>query len=236
MISQINPKIKSSWNDKIFITIDIDWAVDEIIIDTIKLIENANVSTTWFATHETPVLERIRSNEKFELGIHPNFNFLLNGKNKVAENCEKIIDNILEIVPEAKSIRSHSMTQSTYLLDLFVNKKLKYDCNHFIPEQADIKIKPWTLWNDLIRIPYFWEDDISCIYKKNSPIQELVNRDGLRVFDFHPIHIFLNTENLQRYERTRQIHQNPKELIKYRYNGFGVRNQLIELLKLSKQK
>ena len=32
MISQINPKIKNSWNDKIFITIDIDWAVDEIIL------------------------------------------------------------------------------------------------------------------------------------------------------------------------------------------------------------
>jgi hypothetical protein len=236
MISQINPKIKSSWNDKIFITIDIDWADDEIIIDTIELIEKINVSATWFATHETPILDRIRSNEKFELGIHPNFNFLLNGEYKVGDNCEKIIDNILEIVPEAKSIRSHSMTQSTYLLDLFVNKKLKYDCNHFIPEQTDIKIKPWMLWNDLIRIPYFWEDDISCIYKENSSIQELVNRDGLRVFDFHPMHIFLNTENLQRYESTRQFHQNPKELIKYRYNGFGVRNQFIELLKLSKQK
>ncbi len=236
MISLIDPKIKSSWNDKIFITIDIDWAVDEIILDTIKLIEDADIHATWFVTHKTEVLDRIRSNEKFELGIHPNFNFLLNGEKKAGANCEQVLDRILEIVPEAKSVRSHSMTQNTYLLNLFVEKKLRYDCNHFIPEQANVKIKPWTLWNELIRVPYFWEDDISCLYKKNSPMHKLVRRDGLRVFDFHPIHIFLNTENLQRYERTREIHNNPKELIKYRYGGIGVRNKLIDLIELSKQK
>ena len=53
----------------------------------------------------------------------------------------------------------------------------------------------------------------------------------IRVFNFHPIHIFLNTENIVRYETTRHLHKNPKELIKNRYLGKGVRTDLIKLLK-----
>ena len=60
-------------------------------------------------------------------------------------------------------------------------------------------------------------------------------RPGLKCFDFHPIHVFLNTENLNRYERTRPIHQNPKELIKYRYQGYGTRSRSMELLELANQ-
>ena len=63
------------------------------------------------------------------------------------------------------------------------------------------------------------------------PRDKLLN--GFHVFDFHPIHVFLNTESLDRYERTRSIHQNPKELIKHRYQGHGTRSWLMELLELA---
>lgn len=68
-----------------------------------------------------------------------------------------------------------------------------------------------------------------------TPMMELASRPGLKVFDFHPIHVFLNTESLDRYERTRPLHQNPKELIKHRYQGDGTRSRLIELLELCRQ-
>jgi hypothetical protein len=42
-------------------------------------------------------------------------------------------------------------------------------------------------------------------------------------------------ESLNRYERTRPLHQKPKELIKQRYEGYGTRNRLIELLELCHQ-
>jgi len=54
----------------------------------------------------------------------------------------------------------------------------------------------------------------------------------LKVLDFHPIHVFLNTESLDRYERTRPLHHNPKELIKHRFEGYGTRNRLLEVLEL----
>ena len=140
---------------------------------------------------------------------------------------------MIEVVPEAKSIRSHSMTQSSNLLDLFQRKGITHDCNHFIPEQYVACLKPWYLWNSMIKVPYFWEDDVMCIHSKSTPVKELALRPGLKCFDFHPIHVFLNTESLDRYERTRPLHQNPKELIKHRYQCYGTRDRLVELLELS---
>jgi len=61
------------------------------------------------------------------------------------------------------------------------------------------------------------------------------NRPGLKVFDFHPIHVFLNTELLDRYDRTRHLHQKPGELIKHRFDGEGIRIRLLELLALAAQ-
>src|SRR5688572_22770431 len=78
-ISEIRPDDEASWRDRIFLTIDIDWASDEVIADTAALVEEAGVAATWFVTHDTPQIGRLRANPLFELGIHPNFNFLLDG-------------------------------------------------------------------------------------------------------------------------------------------------------------
>jgi len=134
------------------------------------------------------------------------------------------------------------MTQSSGLLEIFKGGGLTHDANHFVPYHTGIELKPWHIWNDLIRVPYSWEDDVHILYDsigipQKSPrdiAMDTTNR-GLKVFDFHPIHIFLNTESLDRYERTRPLHRNPKELIKHRYQGYGTRSRLIDLLELSRQ-
>lgn len=237
--SKLNKWIKISETDKsledielMAMTFDIDWACDEVLNDTIDIIENANIESTWFITHNTTLLDRLRANPKFELGIHPNFNPLLEGMQPHGNNCEQVVKKLMTFVPEAKAVRSHSTTQSSQLFEVFKSVGLTYECNHFIPWYLNLELKPWKLWNGLIRVPYFWEDDVSCLYGYKEKMIDLVNQSGLKVFDFHPIHVFLNTESLDRYERTRDIHNKPNELIKYRYKGKGTRTRLIELLNL----
>ena len=137
----------------------------------------------------------LKDNKNIELGIHPNFNFLLNGDFRNGRNAEEIVDRLLEIVPNANCVRSHAMTQSSGLLELFYNKGLTHDCNHFIPEQTEIILKPWSIWNGLIKVPYFWEDDINCVSENRTAINDLVNRKGIKVFDFHQIKGKSNTLN-----------------------------------------
>jgi hypothetical protein len=238
-ISKINPHDKESWNGRLFLTFDIDWAHDDVLSDTVELVEKANLTATWFVTHATQVLNRLKENKRFDLGIHPNFNFLLQGRHDAGQTAEDVIKRCMEIVPDVRAVRSHSMTQSSGLLEIFKACGLTHDANHFVPHHTGIELKPWSIWNDLVRVPYSWEDDVHILYdtagmleKSPRDIAMDMNDRGLKVFDFHPIHVFLNTESLDRYERTRPLHQNPSELIKHRYQGYGTRNRLIELLEL----
>jgi hypothetical protein len=211
----------------VVLTFDIDWACDEVLQDSIDLVERVGAPATWFVTHDTPLLSRLRANKNFELGIHPNLNPLLTG---TPGDAEQIIDDLLKIVPDAVSIRCHSLVQSSRLLDLFQSKGLIFDCNHFVPEQSGIELRPWRLWNEIVKIPHFWEDDAVCIYEHNASISDLLVRDGLKVFDFHPIHIFLNTEDLARYSRTRSLHHKAAKLLAHRYVGAGTRTHFLDLL------
>lgn len=230
-ICEIDPDDASTWEDRNFLTFDIDWAPDAVLADTIDLVEHAGVAATWFVTHDTPLLGRLRDNPLFELGIHPNFNFLLAGQQRNGANAGEVLDGFLAFVPEAKSVRSHSMTQSSGLLDLFARAGLTHEANHFIPEEAGIELKPWRNWTGLVKVPYFWEDDVSCLRDHCSGMAELTRRPGLRVFDFHPIHVFLNTEHLDRYERARPVMSDMDALLALRASGcVGARDLLGDLV------
>jgi len=238
-ISDIVPEKPETYGS-IFLTIDIDWANDEVINQTIDIIEKANVEATWFITHNTPIISRLAANPKFELGIHPNFNFLLDGDFRNGSDIRSIIENLIEIVPNAKSLRSHSLFTSTKLLQLMPNYGLTHESNIYIDRCNLNQLKPFRIWNDVIRVPHSFEDDLFLLtHNSYSPTfnnymkDYIFNNDNVRILDFHPIHVFLNTEKISRYESTRSIHNNPEELIKYRYKGEGTRTALEILLRLS---
>ena len=229
-IKTIDVKNKSSWRSKLFLTFDVDWCSDEVLSYTLDIIEKYDINATFFITHQTILLDRMRENPKIELGIHPNFNPLLSGDFQYGGNINKVIEFYKKIVPEAVSVRSHSLTQSSNILDVFSHFGLKYDCNHFVPYSSNIDLKPWDHWDGkLIKIPYFWEDDVHCIYGWDWH-EDFLNNGGIKVFDFHPIHIYLNTEQLDRYEKSREFHSCSEKLSKYVYDGYGTHNFLIDLI------
>ncbi|WP_417820431.1 hypothetical protein [Terasakiella sp.] len=232
-ISEIQIDDCASWTDQVFITLDIDWAHDQVISHAIDVLEKRDIAATWFVTHQTFMLDRLRENPKFELGIHPNFNFLLQGDTRNGVDARDVIQRLMDIVPDAKAVRSHSMTRSSVLTDLFAQFGLTHDVNQFIPHSSGMSLKPWKMWHNLVSIPYFWEDDIACLYGDQTCISEVMDCSGLRVFDFHPIHLYLNTEDLKRYEQTRSIHQQPKELWGERFVGYGTCDILTRLINMS---
>jgi len=232
-ISSINPNEPASWKSKIFLSFDSDWANDEVILDSYNLVHQHSVKSTWFITNKSAALEILEHDNLVELGIHPNFNKLLNNVS-LSGDSESVLQELLSFVPRARSVRSHSLTQNERLLDLFSKYGLTHISNLFVPYNSGIKMKPFYLWDNTTIIPHCWQDNVALKMDTGFPNnQDLI--DGFYVFDFHPIHIFLNTENLDRYEKTRSLHQNPKELIKHRYKGYGTRNRLIELLEGSKK-
>ncbi len=203
-------------------TLDIDWASDEVLGHAIDLVDRLGVCATWFITHDTPLLARLRASDRYEIGIHPNFNPLLfHGDRQNGATPEEVVANLIALVPDAKSVRSHSMTQSSWLLKLFHRMGLTHDCNSFVPVEAGIELKPWRGWEGLVRVPYFWEDDLHAIGGDSWDTRATLGRRGLKVYDFHPIHLFLNTPTLAHYEDARPMLQDFARLRELRYPGPG---------------
>ncbi|WP_341659376.1 hypothetical protein [Vibrio sp.] len=73
-----------------FISFDIDWCHDDVLQDSIALIKSYGAPSTWFVTHDTPMLDAIRDIQNSELGIHPNFNKLLAGSKKQARTQQTV--------------------------------------------------------------------------------------------------------------------------------------------------
>jgi hypothetical protein len=234
-ISSIEPNNLDSWQKKIFLTFDLDWAHEEVISDTIDLINQSGVSSTWFVTHKSPVLEKLSKKENVELGIHPNFSIAFNQSNKININPEEVLNDLLHIVPDAKSVRSHSLFHSERLVDIFKDFGLSHISNCFIPHGSGMEVRPFSIWEDMVMVPHCWQDNVAL--KMNLPFPDKTELlESHFVFNFHPIHIFLNTENLERYELSRPLHQNPDKLISKRFNGVGTRTLLLDLLEVLKDR
>jgi hypothetical protein len=191
----------------IFITMDLDWACDEVIEDSLNLIDDAGIPVTIFVTHQTSLLERMRKNSLIRLGIHPNFNPLLN--NQGDKDYLTVIREIKSLVPEAVSARSHGLVNSTGILQAFQDAGITHDLNLFIPFSPGVNLKPFRHFNGMLRLPYFFEDDVQCQLEKRWKSEEhiLQSGDGLRIFNFHPIHLFLNSEKLDNYNNAKPFMQ-----------------------------
>mgnify|MGYP001208608167 CR=1 FL=1 len=186
-------------NGKIYLTFDIDWAPDETIKEISHQLINANIKSTWFVTHKTPVLEILRERDDlFSLGIHPNF---LKGSTQGSSE-EEILKNLMKIVPEAKVIRTHGIFQYGGLFGKIINlTSIKIDSSIFLPEMENIDmLEHHTPQGVLKRIPIFWADDHELLKQsKGFNLSKYISQNGLKVFLFHPIHIYLNSSNIKDY-------------------------------------
>lgn len=218
-----------TWAKKVFLTLDIDWAIDPVIDFTLNLLEKHQCQATIFVTHDSPSVRALMKNPLFEVGIHPNFNDLVNGK-KHGTALDQIND-LLSITGAVKSARSHSLFQSSRILDHFHDVGIQYDCNLYLPSEAHLDLKPWRHWNGMIRVPHFFEDDVNFIHSDFIVPSTLMSATCLKVFDFHPIHIFLNTTSVAHYKKSAPYFFDYKGLLSMVNNeSTGVRDLFIDFI------
>jgi hypothetical protein len=208
------------------LTFDIDWAPDEVIADTLELLAASGVKATFFATHKSPLLEGF-DRERFEVGLHPNFNPILEGSQ---EDFRRPVDALLAAFPSSRGVRSHSLVAGTQIIGYFMQAGLKYDSNILLPYQCGLK--PFYHCSGLVRIPYFWEDDVHMAYGRPPLLADISLSPGsLHIFDFHPVHVFLNTFSESHYAAAKRYYQEPRALLGLRNTERpGVRDLLVELL------
>ncbi len=182
------------------ITFDIDWAPDWAIRSCVELLEFHEVPGTLFVTHSSPYIESLHDHALIELGIHPNF--LPNSSH--GNSIKEIVDYCTNLVPDAKSMRTHGLMQSTHILTYIIDNcpHITTDVSLFLPGHSNLQPTELYLGNSgrrLIRLPYFWEDDILAGMPNPNWSEPISIGNGLKIFDFHPTFVALNMATIGSY-------------------------------------
>jgi hypothetical protein len=186
-------------NDPI-ISFDQDWAPDFVCRRVADLLVEKNVKSTWFITHESPFLQYLRANKDlFELAIHPNFLDCSSHGESVAD----VIHNVYKLVPEAEGTRSHGVMQSGFILsELKRLGNIRYDATSFMPHTSNLTTSEiFTTHGIFSRVPVFWADDHEFLRGEKAVwrYSYFDGWNGIKVFSFHPIHVYLNSSNQNLY-------------------------------------
>lgn len=189
------------------ITLDVDWAPDFAIDHAAGLLAQAGVRATWFVTHASPAVERLMARpDLFEIGIHPNF---LPGTTHGRSESE-ILAHCMQLAPQARIVRTHGLVQSSNLLEKIVDETpVAVDVSLFLPHARSLAPVDyhWGAGKTLVRLPYMWEDDFEMV--RPAPEWDvgsvIASGDGLMIFDFHPIHVYLNSRTLDAYRSMRAL-------------------------------
>ena len=181
------------------VTLDIDWVPDYVIDHVAGILKSAGVKATWLVTHSSPAIDRLAAESLFELGIHPNF---MAGSSHGAD-ARAVLDHCAALVPGARSMRTHGLMQSSRLLaEIASTTSVRVDSSICMPYVAGIRPFVYeTGSGPLVRIPFVWADDLEmadprCDWRL-APLAGI--GPGLKVLNFHPIHVFLNSSNPEVY-------------------------------------
>ena len=183
----------------IAITLDTDWAPDYMIDAVADRLTAANAPATWFITHDSPAIRRLMDNRLFEIGIHP----CLPPGSTQGETPEDVLAFCMALAPQARSMRTHRLAQSTpWLFQVVERTPVRIDASLYQHHVRDVRPFPFhTPAGTMLRIPHFWEDDFEMLAPQPQWTPDgLIEGDGVYVFDFHPVHVFLNGHDMTAYE------------------------------------
>jgi hypothetical protein len=200
---------------ELYVTIDTDWVPDYILEYCLGLLQVNGIKATVFATHSSRVLDNLDKNI-FEIGLHPNISDFSNAKLEISR--------LKEVFPYAVSLRSHSLCHSSLLYPILNELDIKLTSNYlaFLCKNLVPIVQPFGI----IEYPiYFMDDAYELMYDGDDKYQlSSLNlfSPGMKILAFHPIHIFLNTNSIQRYKESKHYQNDPQKLRQFVNPGLGI--------------
>jgi hypothetical protein len=214
------------------ITIDVEWAADAVVADTVRLLDEHGVKATFFCTHagiDVPGHER---------ALHPNFR---RRRNTLTENVDAsameepefyqyIVDETKKFCPEAIGTRAHSLFHDSDLLPVYRQAGLKYDSSIMLPLSAGIS--PVLRGSGILGFPSYYMDHWDLRENATDFTMSALSlgRPGMKVMIFHPNLVFMNAATFESTVESKEHYCDVDWLYDHRSEGHGARTLFIELL------
>jgi hypothetical protein len=206
-------------------TSDSDWAPESMIEECVAVFRSAGVRFTPFVTHRSEAMRRTFRGCEHDVGLHPNFN----PGSTHGDTIGGVVDHVVALWPEACAFRSHGYHDSSLISHTLYERGLRYDSNLCLHLQSNLV--PLRHWTGLTRFPVFLDDSVVAFRGEGWQLDSFVDKlrtPGLKIFNFHPVHVCLNTPVYSYYEERRsRVSDDWNGLVS---GGPGVRTLLEQLL------
>ena len=223
---------------RLFVTIDLDWASEIVIEETMDWFSQNKIPVTVFATHESKaIVERM---DAIDVGLHPYFS----PNSSQGSNPEEIIENLSQISTNIPVYRSHRFLDSNQIRENMAKMGMRASSN--VCTDLD-PVAPFIHRSRMLEIPITFEDGNFLERKYNldscGEIIELISKCDIFVIAIHPMHFVLNTPHYQWMrdikDSTTRISWNNMtcdEVAKLRHSGWGIASFVKQLLMLAQRK
>ena len=138
---------------------------------------------------------------------------------------EQSFRHIADQFAGAAGSRGHSLAFSERLRPLFRERGIVYDSSYLM--YCLPGLRPFLIGPDLWEHPVYFMDmfhmEMALTKGTPPPGKSDLALPGLKVFDFHPVHLLLNTPTFDYYFQHKHLYHDTEGLLRHAYRGFGMR-------------
>ncbi len=197
-------------------TSDQDWAPSWAMEHFTRLVAARGVPLHLFRTNPCPVADGLAGRGAITQGWHPNF---LPGSSQGSTPSE-VVTYCQTHFPKARTVRSHAFREDTFLWRALAGAGIVADSQ--IPTRFQSHLSPLQHCSGIWRFPVFFEDDVFLATNGALALDGVdLFSPGLKILNFHAIHVANNTPSMEFYETHKQSPM--------RHEGRGIESILVEL-------
>jgi hypothetical protein len=216
------------------ITLDLDWACEAAIEETLEFFMDKKIAPTVFITHRSKAIEA--SMAQLEVGLHPFFGENSSHGNSITE----VVKHIMALPHNLKAFRCHRFAVCNVSKQAMLEAGMQISSN--VCTNLEV-IRPFHDRFGLFEIPVFLEDG-GYLWQKHpleisTFLKKALANPAPKVLLIHPMHFAINTphfdymSDIKRSLNRESWHQlNQNRLNKLRWKGRGIRDLIIDLLDL----
>ena len=119
----------------------------------LQLTSDGGIKPTLFLTHISPLERKLFKQKKYDLGLHSNFEKLLNGDDGNRKDAADVLRRLMTQFSGVDVVRSYSLTTSPRLKVLFRDKNFSVESS-FITHGTRTKFPNfWTEFSGITHVP-----------------------------------------------------------------------------------
>lgn len=219
---------------ELIITIDLDWACEAAIEQTLDFFYKQGIKPTIFSTHNSGVIESVIND--LEVGLHPYFAQNSSHGSTITE----VVNHVMDLPHNIPAFRCHRFANCNLSNRAMADAGMKISSNVC----TDLEIIP-SFKNrfGLVEFPIFIED--GGYLWRNHPLEisgDLKNKiknENAKTILIHPMHFAINTPNFkymydikQSVSRSEWTNLTAEKLNQLSWKNIGIRDLMMDIIKL----